>query len=663
MLLVSPRLAPRSISLFAILVGCSAAPSAASKTSLSPNAAHNLLGNATFDGGKSLPWTTSFTSPATGKAKVENGEFCIEVTDKGSANWDAQFRHREMTIRKGHRYFVRFRARSSQPTSIRPKVGMAGPPYREYFWQEIDLGAAPRLFEYEFTMQQDDDPPPSSRFTSAAISRATSGRRTRSASTTSSSTIRSSSRRGRARPSHRVGARQPGRLLSVARQARHDQARRAARPVGATRRQRRGRADGHDDCVRKGRRLGRETSHRRLLRLRKAGKGLHAEGRRRQEPSFRHRRRPVRSAQVPRARLFLSQSQRHRDHVAVRGRKAWARPAGHVADQQRARTSRRREAATRSTSRAAGTTRATTANTSSTAASRCGRCSINTNAQRTSAVRSATSATGRCTSPRIDNGVPDLLDEARWELEFLLKMQVPEGQPLAGMAHHKMHDKDWTALGTRPDEDKMPRTLRAPSTAATLNLAATRRRPRASARARRPVCAQLPGGRRKGVDGGQGAPRSVRPRVRFEGRRALRRQGRRRRVLLGRGRALRDDRRSRLPRFRRAVSLLQGGAGGPRRGARRRRAFGDELAKHPGARVDLARDGAESDLRPPRSRRFARTLSAAADAFLRAMHGQGHRVPFQPGPKGNTRGVRTRSFSTTRSCSRLLTTSRKTPST
>jgi endoglucanase len=55
----------------------------------------------------------------------------------------------------------------------------------------------------------------------------------------------------------------------------------------------------------------------------------------------------------------------------------------------------------------------------------------------------------------------------------MMKMQVPEGKPLAGMAHHKIHDKEWTALATRPDQDAIPRFLRPVSTAATLNLAAT----------------------------------------------------------------------------------------------------------------------------------------------------------------------------------------------
>ncbi|SDY06479.1 endoglucanase [Amycolatopsis xylanica] len=67
---------------------------------------------------------------------------------------------------------------------------------------------------------------------------------------------------------------------------------------------------------------------------------------------------------------------------------------------------------------------------------------------------------------------PDVLDEARWEMEFLLRMQVPDGKPLAGMAHHKIHDEAWTPLPTQPQNDPQPRYLHPPSTAATLNLAA-----------------------------------------------------------------------------------------------------------------------------------------------------------------------------------------------
>ncbi|HCT80820.1 MAG TPA: glycosyl hydrolase family 5 [Micromonosporaceae bacterium] len=80
---------------------------------------------------------------------------------------------------------------------------------------------------------------------------------------------------------------------------------------------------------------------------------------------------------------------------------------------------------------------------------------------------------GQLSIPESGNGVPDILDESRWQMEFLLSMQVPAGKPLAGMAHHKIHDDSWTGLPLLPHLDPKLRQLHPPSTAATLNLAAT----------------------------------------------------------------------------------------------------------------------------------------------------------------------------------------------
>ncbi|MCM8730611.1 glycoside hydrolase family 9 protein [Hephaestia sp. GCM10023244] len=100
---------------------------------------------------------------------------------------------------------------------------------------------------------------------------------------------------------------------------------------------------------------------------------------------------------------------------------------------------------------------------------------------------------GAAALPEAGNGVSDLLDEARWEIEFLLAMQAPAGTTVAvapgvpraapglalvptdvsGMAFHKVADARWTALPTPPQDDHETRILFPPSTAATLNLAAT----------------------------------------------------------------------------------------------------------------------------------------------------------------------------------------------
>ncbi|GAA1287242.1 glycoside hydrolase family 9 protein [Saccharothrix xinjiangensis] len=79
---------------------------------------------------------------------------------------------------------------------------------------------------------------------------------------------------------------------------------------------------------------------------------------------------------------------------------------------------------------------------------------------------------GKLAIPERDNEVPDILDEARWGVEFLMRMQVPEGRADAGMARHKVSDENWTGLPMRPDQDPQPRLLSAVTTASTLNLAA-----------------------------------------------------------------------------------------------------------------------------------------------------------------------------------------------
>ncbi|WP_164545282.1 glycoside hydrolase family 9 protein [Antribacter gilvus] len=90
-------------------------------------------------------------------------------------------------------------------------------------------------------------------------------------------------------------------------------------------------------------------------------------------------------------------------------------------------------------------------------------------------------ADGSLVIPERDNDVPDVLDEVRWNLEWMLRMQVADGVEMVidgeevdagGLVHHKVHDIDWTGLNTLPHEDPMARYVHRPSTAATLNLAA-----------------------------------------------------------------------------------------------------------------------------------------------------------------------------------------------
>ncbi|MHC1550116.1 glycoside hydrolase family 9 protein [Phyllobacterium sp. K27] len=120
--------------------------------------------------------------------------------------------------------------------------------------------------------------------------------------------------------------------------------------------------------------------------------------------------------------------------------------------------------------------------------------------------------------PEQSNGVPDILDEARWELEFMLKMVVPHGEPFAGMVHHKVHDASWTGVPMLPHDDPQPRALYAPSTAATLNLvAAAAQGSRLFKNYDEPFSIELLASAKKAWSAAQAHPDIIAPEANFDG--------------------------------------------------------------------------------------------------------------------------------------------------
>ena len=83
--------------------------------------------------------------------------------------------------------------------------------------------------------------------------------------------------------------------------------------------------------------------------------------------------------------------------------------------------------------------------------------------------------------PENQDKAPDVLDEARYELEWMMKMQVPSsdtiwGKKCEGMVYHKLHDQKWTGLAIHAWKyegfDGCVRIAKPPTYAASFNLAA-----------------------------------------------------------------------------------------------------------------------------------------------------------------------------------------------
>lgn len=62
--------------------------------------------------------------------------------------------------------------------------------------------------------------------------------------------------------------------------------------------------------------------------------------------------------------------------------------------------------------------------------------------------------------------------ECRWQLDWLLRMQVPPDHPGAGLAFHRVHGTEWSPLPGWAHEDPTRRVLHRPSTGAGLHLSA-----------------------------------------------------------------------------------------------------------------------------------------------------------------------------------------------
>ena len=87
---------------------------------------------------------------------------------------------------------------------------------------------------------------------------------------------------------------------------------------------------------------------------------------------------------------------------------------------------------------------------------------------------------GVCVVPETGDGVPDILNEAAVELDFIAQMKVVSSDSkwgkYDGLYYHKLHDHKWTGLATRPynydEEWGTVRIVKPPTLAATLNYAA-----------------------------------------------------------------------------------------------------------------------------------------------------------------------------------------------
>jgi endoglucanase len=449
---------------------------------------NELLANTDFEGGKYIPWTTSFTAPGAGSGFVKDGQFCVLVTNKGNDPWDAQMRHRDMIIQKGHVYSIKWTAHSTKPVQVKAKVGMSGPPYKEYWTDTVDLTTHPQTFVGAFTMEEDEDPTAEFAFHFGGQNAGD----TQPPYTVCFDDMHlddpkfvKPKKAADEAPIPAVTVNQTGYLPALPKLATVKSASKTPLKWELLKKGGAVAASGETKPVGKDAASGEDVHVVDFSSVTAPGKDYTLKVGTDVSHPFDIAADVYKKLKYDALAIFYHQRSGMPIAMPYAGGKQWTRPAGHVNvkanDPVKDSPNTGDKAVPCLKDSGCDYTLDVTGGWYD--AGDHGKYVVNggisawtmlNQYERAQAKGTAGDfGDGKMNVPEKKNKVPDILDEARFEMDFMLKMQVPDGKPKAGMVHHKIHDKEWTALGIRPDQDAQPRLLWPPSTAATLNLAAT----------------------------------------------------------------------------------------------------------------------------------------------------------------------------------------------
>ena len=118
-----------------------------------------LIDNNNFNDGVSLPWHLVLTDSAKASCDVSNDKLNVTIQNPGVNRWDIQMRYRGFELINGRSYTIKFTVSSTKNCKIYAKIGDQGEPYNEYWnynnksWANINLEAGkPITVTEKFTM-------------------------------------------------------------------------------------------------------------------------------------------------------------------------------------------------------------------------------------------------------------------------------------------------------------------------------------------------------------------------------------------------------------------------------------------------------------------------------------------------------------------------------
>ena len=119
-------------------------------------AAANLISNSTFESG-TTDWGIYKESGGAAKLTTENGKLALKITSVGTLNYAVQMFYDIIPLHQNGVYHLHYEISSSVPRYVEGMIQQNGGTYQAYTWKGMEIGTEPTVVDYDFTMKEETD--------------------------------------------------------------------------------------------------------------------------------------------------------------------------------------------------------------------------------------------------------------------------------------------------------------------------------------------------------------------------------------------------------------------------------------------------------------------------------------------------------------------------
>lgn len=119
-------------------------------------AANNLVSNSTFDTG-TTDWGIYKESGGAATLTTEDGRLALKITSVGKLNYAVQMYYDIVPLYQNGVYHIHYEISSSVPRYVESMIQENGDDYTAYTWKGISIDTEPTVVDYDFTMEDETD--------------------------------------------------------------------------------------------------------------------------------------------------------------------------------------------------------------------------------------------------------------------------------------------------------------------------------------------------------------------------------------------------------------------------------------------------------------------------------------------------------------------------